>query len=383
MRFMPLRKNFLILTIVFFVITAILSGPGIRAADDKECCPVCESPEGINSGLPDDEVSWEKLEGFSGEQHAFMVGFFEEGLEIFTTVFAFKYGFIKKFGYYSLLYENSTGKSWFVKGECKADMKDIPQDSLNIDCGEVSLSGKWPEWKLKVDAKEFQGKLYYHALAPPFKAGNCYYSPDREAYLDTLVFMPMARVQGTIVTDGERRKVSGRIYGDHSDQNLSPTRQGPFYYAVRAFPDFAKPDEDKLYLNFSSQALHKAYGGGFDKFAFVIRGGEILFYTRELELTWKKLYENPDTGYKYVRKVNIDTEADGYRVKGTFTVDEVIEIMDIYQWLPKWARKIAEKFWKRPVYFRFLGKFRGRMETPEGETVKLNHHATSEMNFTQ
>lgn len=84
-----------------------------------------------------------------------------------------------------------------------------------------------------------------------------------------------------------------------------------------------------------------------------------------------------------MRKVYIGTGADGYRVKGSFTVDKVIEIMDIYRWLPKWARKIAEKFWKRPVYFRFLGKFRGEMKTPQGETIELDRHATSEMNFTQ
>jgi len=141
--------------------------------------------------------------------------------------------------------------------------------------------------------------------------------------------------------------------------------------------------EDEVYLNFSSRALHEAYGGGFDKSAFVARGRKILFFTRDVELTWKKLYKDPDTGYKYVREVDIDARGGGYRVRGVFTAAEVIEIMDIYRWLPGWLRKIAEKFWKRPVYFRFLGKFRGEMETPEGGKVGLNQRATSEMNFTQ
>ncbi|GEM_PF-1335696 len=344
--------------------------------------PVCDPPVGINVGLPSERVAWQKHAGANGEEHIFLVGFFDQGIEIFTTIFAFKYGPIKKFGYYSFLNEDSTGKKWFIKGECKSDYRDVSKTSLDINCGNTSFSGKWPEWKLVINEKEFQAELTYRATVPTFDVGRCFYTPDRKIHLDCFVFVPRGRVWGTVTTDGKVRKVSGQAYGDHSHQNLPPTRQGPFYYAVRVFPDPKTPDDEKLHLNFSNQALHKAYGGGADKFSFVVSDREVIGFTRNIDIKPLEVFEDPETGYKYVRRVKITAMGENFTVNGLFAVDDVIEIFDIYQWLPPWARKIAEKFWKRPVYFRFLGKFNGVLDI-DGNTVRIKQRATSEMNFTQ
>jgi len=372
------RSIIVFITAILFYFIAILAVNG----ETPPATPVCETVTGINIGMPSQKVAWMNLNGNHEEEHIFIIGFFEQGIELFSTIFTFKYGPWQKWGLYSFVHEDATGKTWFTRKECVEETRKVSYTSLDITCGSSSFKGLWPNWKYSLNEPEFQAQLDIHAIAKPFDTGTCYYSQDKSVTADCFVYIPQGTVAGTLMLDGKVHKVSGEAYSDHVHQKIPFTRQGPFYYAVRAFPDFAVAPEQKIYLNFSQQTLHQSYGGGNDTFAFVVQGGRVLGFTRKLEIKPMEIITDKDTGYKYVRRVTINAQGQNFTVKGTFAADNVIETMDIFKWLPAYIRPIALKFWKRPVYFRFLGKFDGTLETA-GQSIPIKQRATSEMNFTQ
>jgi len=210
----------------------------------------------------------------------------------------------------------------------------------------------------------------------------CYYTPEKDVFLSNMVFMPRGKLTGTITRDNVPVKVTGQTYGDYNHQNINPTRQGPFMLGVRVFPDSETPLDDQLYFNVSNSALSEKYGGGFDKFAWLVRGDKMVGFTRNVKVNQTKEYTDPDTGYRYIRQAAIEARGKNFVARGIFTVDEVIEVMDIFEWLPDWAKKIAQSFFKRPVYFRFLGDFTGSIEI-DGNKKFVKQTTTAEMNFTQ
>lgn len=348
-----------------------------------KCCPFSEPPAGINKGLPDKSIVWENLMEGSMEEHIFLIGFFDEGFEMFSTIFVFKYGPLLRYGYYSFLYENSTKKTWFASGECDEKARKLSHDSLNIECGDIiKFNGKWPNWTYKLNAREFQADLKFTAMIPSFDVGKCYYSPDKSVFIDTKVFNPRGKISGTLTTDGKVRNVGGNSYGDHNLMNTPPLKQGPFMLALRIFPDNKTPPGEQLYINVSSGKLHEKFGGGYDKYIFVARGSEIVGFTRNLDVQQVKVATHAESGYKYVQQASVKANGSNFNVTGMFTVDRVIESMDIYKFLPVWARRIAEKFWNRPIYFRFLGTFEGIVEL-DGKKIPVKQFTTAEMNFTQ
>jgi hypothetical protein len=341
-----------------------------------------EEIRGVNTGLPPSELTWVQATDHSEEQHIFMIGFFEGGIHTFTTLFTFKYGPFQKWGFYTLLQDDNSNKTIFVKAECPEKGTSVSYTSYDFKCGDTSYSGKWPDFTLKVRDPELQADIKFHTLAPPFTPGKFFLTPDKSVFTKTTVFSPRAKTEASLSFSGKSLKLKGEGYADHTRQNIPFTRQGPVYYAVRGFPNFTDAPPDQFYLNFSLQEMHKGYGGGFEAFAHIVRDKKIIAVTRNLTVEPLQQVTDPDSGYKYVKKVAIKMDAKDVTFRGTFTVTKTIEVMDIFKWLPPYARKVAEKFFKRPVYFRFLGNLDGQLVTPEG-TFNIKQKATSEMNFTQ
>lgn len=115
---------------------------------------------------------------------------------------------------------------------------------------------------------------------------------------------------------------------------------------------------------------------------FAARKDKILGATRKLTIEPLEQLTDPDSGYKYVKRVSIKVDSPDISFNGIFSVAKTIETMDIFKWLPAYARKLAATFFKRPVYFRFLGIVEGQLKTKEGNFT-IRQRATSEMNFTQ
>jgi hypothetical protein len=54
------------------------------------------------------------------------------------------------------------------------------------------------------------------------------------------------------------------------------------------------------------------------------------------------------------------------------------QVMDVFESLPPFMRSIASVFLKRPVYFRLIGSFRGRLTMQSGEEIELDLPAAGE-----
>jgi len=371
-----------IVTRVF--VTLLLLSSALRPArgDTPEKIPICEQPKYVNKGIPPDQLKWRKLDGGNQEQHLFLVAFMDQGFEIIGTIFTFKYGPWQRWGLYAFLHEDTTGKTWGTRKECPSEILKVSDTNLDVACGGTSFSGTWPDYKFVVDEPEFNAELDIHVSAPSFEVGECNYSTEKKIFTNCYIFAPRGRLKGAVTVEGVTREVRGEVYGDQARVNVPFTKVGPSFYAVRVFPDSSAVPDEKLYLNFSSAALHKSYGDGYDLFTFIVRGDKIAAISRDLEIKPLEQVVDKETGYKYVKRAGIKSQGENFHLDAQFTVEETIEIMDIFKLLPDWIRKIAEKFWKRPVYFRFLGTFEGELEL-DGKKMPVKQRATAEMNFTQ
>jgi hypothetical protein len=104
----------------------------------------------------------------------------------------------------------------------------------------------------------------------------------------------------------------------------------------------------------------------------VAHGRRWVIATTDYEVDPLRTVEGADMPYTFPVQLRLEASAQGYSLVGTYTAETLFNVTDVIEEVPRWLRGIVLAFVKRPVYFRFLGRFTGEVVAPDGTRTVLD-----------
>jgi len=238
-------------------------------------------------------------------------------------------------------------------------------------------SGELPVHHVYAEAEDLVFDLAFHNELPSWMPGNGTTRYGAEDLFGWVVPAPRARVEGEVVIDGVRRRVTGRGYHDHNWGVGNMPRIIDRWHWGRLYTE----DFSLLYAMVRTQ---KRYAHHESRPLMLGRDGRILLSTGEVELT-----EGPSSFHAEARRSHPDwlrlRVEDAKGVDGSVSVDLRLEVRrvihghDLLDDVPvvrsRAVKPVVRRLVGRPGYFRFESEFQlvvdqgGRVETRNGTTL--------------
>jgi hypothetical protein len=248
-----------------------------------------------------------------------------------------------------LIMKMPDGKQVRLNPEFKLEEFQASTDGCEVSIGPNQVKGDLDRYELHVEADSYAADLTYTRKAQSWRpgAGVSYSGSGKKKYFGWVVPIPYGTVEGTVVFDGEKRKVRGTCYHDHNWGNLSPGLSIDHWYWGRAHVgDFTIIFVEMVsahILGIGSLNLHTLMLG---------RGEEILTDDGlPLRLEVSDFQDGP-VGGSYPTKLDWSWHTDEGSVTLTIRNPEMIEWIDMLEGTPRWERPIIHLL-ANPYYYDF------------------------------
>jgi len=245
-------------------------------------------------------------------------------------------------------------------------LKDMQYDEKEpkLLMGKSSWSGFYPEFRVKVPLEGLETDLTFYCMVPPWRPGDGpvhYGAPDGDWY-DIVVYIPLARVSGTIKVEGKEKKVSGFGYADHNTQTIWFMTQVQELYALRSFSD----SWSVHFLEYHSPA---EFGKKRVSWLLVMKEGKVIYATDKYEVRPSDWATEPRRGRKYPQRARIIVNDPGFKLEGEVKGVRLLDVLDVRDQVPAWLEPAASKLIRQPAFIRQKAdvtwkiKYQGREET--------------------
>jgi hypothetical protein len=239
-------------------------------------------------------------------------------------------------------------------------LKDMSWDDKDnkLVMGKSSWSGFYPEFRVKVPLEGLETDMTFTCLTPPWRPGDGpvrYGAPDGEWY-DVVVYIPLARVSGTIKVEGKEKKVTGFGYADHNTQTIWFMTQCEEIYALRSFSD----NWSVHFLDYRSPA---EFGGKRVTWLLVMKDGKIVCATDKYEIKPSDWTKEPRRGRKYPQRAKIIVNDPEFKLEGEIRGLRLLDVLDVRDQIPGWLEPTASKLIRQPAFIRQKAEVTWRIKT--------------------
>ncbi len=333
----------------------------------------------LGAGVAGEEIAWRNFEHFFESEHVYFISRLEQGYWLTAMVFTFKYGPRKRWGIYARLVSD-TGENYLIKKEIKSKNVRLSHERLYWKHGDSLVEGYYPEYKLKIRAKEVSVDLTFHNRMKGWGFGKWYYDREEGKFSEVYMTVPWGKVAGTMTVKGKKMKVSGVGYSDRVHGNLPFYRTDPLFYGIRALEPM--PGSEKVSIHAAYNHFHPAYGKIYNANVFIMGEDGFVRATPHVNIIPRDPMMHEELELEFPRKLIVHAREGDFELNGVFTANKPVEVMDIFQELPFYIRKIAELFWKRPVFSKWEGRFKGSY-TINGKEKNFDILGIAEVNYTE
>ena len=329
-------------------------------------------------GLTDKDIAWKNFTGFFENEHVFMLARLDEGYWFVGMIFTFKYGPQRRWGLYALAADDS-GRRWFAKREIKPEEVKLSYEKLSWRSGNTWVEGSYPVYTMHIEEPNLGAHLEFKSRVKGWQSGRWFLTPDHKTFGECFIIAPWADVSGKLVLDGKTIPVHGLGYSDRYHGNLRFDQTDPLFYSVRAIKPM--PGSEDVNIQASYDHLSPSFGKLTVPGLFIIQPDRLEVGTMKVIIRGENASIDPKVGYAFPRKLVVDAAEGDFSLHGVFVADRSIEVLDIFKQLPAYIRAIAELFWKRPVYSKWEGRFRGSYKIGSQEK-RFDLLAIAEINYT-
>ena len=310
--------------------------------------------------------------GPTKNESIFFMSYFNDGWVLMFQLFHIKTKVYEKWGIYALVADPSGTPQWITYDIPKKDVT-IDEGYLYISDGNTRIEGRGMHYELECDIPGFSCDLVFDNVVPPWKPGSGYlpYTEDEKLFQYKAVFIPWGKVSGHLTFEGQEIDVQGHGYGEKTLFVNPLGRFQPYLHAIRVFSPLETPDEERLFIGIYDAVFAKAYDFRKSSRLTVALGSEWLFTTREYKLEPVEITMPDFAPYEYPSALQLACEYDGYILEGVFRQSTFFHFTDVLESLPGIIRQFILLFMKRPVYFRYVAEFEGRLMEPDGSVIDL------------
>ena len=326
----------------------------------------------------------------------YFMSVFDDGSVLMFSLFHYETSLFERWGVYALFSEisKSTGLSseseigryetiW-VSESIDGGSVIIDPERLSVSSGDNTIVGEEMSYQIDWRAGEIDLDLHFDNKLQPWILGDGYDilgDPDH-SFQRRSVFSPWANVSGTItITDSEGgstvREVSGEGMAEKAIIVNGLNKFNPELISMRVFgiggDTLGRELTSGLHIGLLDSTAHPSYGSVRLPRLFVTRDDTWLFATGSYTIEFLEMGRVSNLPYEYPLRFSLDAEDEGYKLRGTFTTESLINTTDILAELPTILRRLVLIFVDRPVYYRTVGLFEGTLTHPDGgeEIVKL------------
>jgi hypothetical protein len=361
-----------LLPFVFCLIAALPAGArGRTDTIEKDESELWENPRSARVLARELAFSDDNFD-FPKNDSIFFLSRFNDGWIMMLSVFRIKAFLVDRWGIYAVVSEPD-GTSHWAKYEMKHREVVYDTERLFITDGRNTIEGGPETCRVRCDIDGFSCDLVFENLLPPWKPGDGteYYTPDRRTFQFRAISSPWANVEGELTAGGKTVSVTGDGFGEKALIICPFSKFNPYTYSLRLYSDPALKQEERWHIEMLESIMHDDHGGRRIPRLIVAKGGDWLLTTRQYTLTPSDSVIEGDLPFGYPRRLKLTFEADGYSLEGVYKARKLFNYTDVLDEIPPEFRSLVAALMKRPVYFRCLGAFEGRLTLPDGSVQEL------------
>jgi len=367
-----------------FVFAFVVALSLLVAADTAERRPILgpDTWPVKSAGVSEKNLAFNKTSRFFENEYTGAMCFSKDGWKFVANLFYFKLGPQLKWGI-SVTVADPENKYYLGKAEIDKKKVRFDTESAEIVFGESFVKGKNPNYHIHYVTDKVTVDFKFKSRVPiwaPNGDGKFTFGPKGKQFFNIAYAAPWADVKGYIKVDGKTHPFDGQGYLDHGHYSIPFNRHHPAWEGFIAWT--WEPVNGHMYaIQVSDYVIHKAYGGYRVATALVIKDNRIICATPKFTLKATDFRLEKRTGIKFPWRIDARTKKDApCSIMGVSKADYPWEVLDIFDELPSYIRAVAKKFFKRPVYFRAYGKFRGKIQCG-GEEIHLETPAFHDANY--
>lgn len=273
---------------------------------------------------------------------------------------------------------DDSGKKWFAKREVMPKDVTFSNDNISWSSNGTSVSGAYPKYVYTLNEEAFKAKLTVEDAYPGWKIGRTYLTPDKKTLGEVFIFVPRGKISGTLTIDGKEVQVTGNAYADRFHGNQRFDRVDQLFYSVRALTPLPGSADINIHSTFNRS--HPGYGKISTPGLLIMGPKAFVKATVFCEIVGQDFQTDPQVGYNFPRKLIVKSDLPGFTFRGVFTSQRNLEVLDILSQLPPYLRKIAEVFFKVPVFSKWDGIFEGSY-TLNGTQTNFKLRSLGEVNL--
>ena len=298
---------------------------------------------------------------------------FNDGWVLMLSFFRIKAFLIDRWGIYAVVSEPD-GTAYWAKYQMKNRDVSYDTERLYISDGRNTVQGNRDSFRVQCDIDGFACDLVFENILPPWKPGDGvdYYTPDGRTFQFRVISSPWARVSGTLTIGGKTVSVKGDGFGEKALIVCPLSKLNPYTYSLRLYSPSDVPQQDRWHIEMLESVMHDAHGGHRIPRLAIAKGSDWLLTTRDYSLTPSAPRKEGELPFGYPGRLRLELEADGYSLTGEYTARKLFNYTDVLDEIPPEFRSLVSAFMKRPVYFRCLGEFKGRLTLPDGTVEDLH-----------
>ena len=114
------------------------------------------------------------------------------------------------------------------------------------------------------------------------------------------------------------------------------------------------------------QQAHPTYGSRRVPFLHLSHNNKTVMFTKMYDLETTEWQTSSNSPYDYPKKIKIRAKDRGWILEGDYVSGQLFDFLDVLAEVPAWARNMALKFVKRPIFFRSPGSFEANITAPDG-----------------
>jgi hypothetical protein len=302
----------------------------------------------------------------------FFVGRLDNGTFFVINPFFWRYGMFHSWGL-SVLVTDENGRLFSYNGSQPLTCCEMTSEGLDLRLGRNVFSMSGSETRVSIALDGFSCDLSIINILPPWKPGNgwAWYNAAQTAFSRYSIAAPLALVSGSMTVFGGSMDASGQCFLDtnYSVQPLKRPNSPAFILRAFSLPDV--PRKDRVFIDMLESVTNKGYGSLPLSMLLVAKGDSWLFTARDFTLTPDEWVSLSDPPYPYPRSYKVLAEKSGFRLEGEFTATRLYHTTDVFQSIPRFLRRLASLFLKRPVLYRMIGWFHGNLVFPDGSIESL------------
>lgn len=348
---------------------------GARIYDDP---PGWENPESVTVRggelFPD-----APFKGTFQSRSFFYTGRLDNGIVFIINLFHWTYSVFNQWGI-TVVITDPAGRVYKYEGSLPERAKTDPAEGFDFHFGPNLFEAIDGGCRIRLELKGFSCDLVIRSILPPWKPGDGWalYTEKGDEYSRYASPAPWAAVSGRMNVFGEIVSASGQCLWDTclTVQPLNRTNS-----LIMVFRAFGRPDSlesDRMFISAMVTWTSEKYGPLPVPMLLVAKAGRWVFTTKDFAMSPSDWAVKRDPPFPFPGSYAVSAADRGSSLEGRFESSRMYHAMDVFESLPPFMRSVASVFLKRPVYFRLIGSFKGKLTLASGEEVALDLPAAGE-----